>query len=64
MSGHGIGVGAQYCGSYHAKEFGYLVGILCVAPVPAYQQGINAQFLRKTKEQFFNPLFLTFRTCY
>lgn len=57
MAGHGIGVNTQYCGSYYAKEFGYIVGLLSVMPKPAYQQGINKQWLRFTRTDLPNPLF-------
>ena len=57
MAGHGITVAHEYCGTYHAEEFGLIMGIMSVMPVPAYSQGINKQWLRKTKYDFYFPEF-------
>nr|QJB18823.1 MAG: major capsid protein [Microvirus sp.] len=57
MAGHGITASSQFCGSYHAKEFGYMIGILSVMPKPMYEQGINRQWLRRSKFDFFFPEF-------
>lgn len=57
MSGHGITVSDAYCGKYKATEFGLIIGIMSVMPVPAYSQGINKQWLRRTKYDFYFPEF-------
>lgn len=57
LAGHGIGVSSTYCGKYFAKEFGVIVGIMSVMPRSAYQQGINRQWLRRTKYDFYFPEF-------
>lgn len=57
MAGHALHVSEEYCGSYHANEFGWIIGIMSVMPKAAYQQGIARQWLRKTKIDMFNPLF-------
>lgn len=62
-----VGTGSQYgkaitadrnfiC-TYHAKEFGYLVGILSVMPKATYQQGIDRKWLRKSRFDFYSPEF-------
>ncbi|QCS36918.1 major capsid protein [Tortoise microvirus 26] len=58
MAGHGLSVNSGYCGKYYATEYGLLMGIMKVVPRPAYQQGINRQWLRRTKEDFFWPEFV------
>lgn len=57
LAGHGITVSDSYCGKYHAKEFGLIIGIMSVMPRPAYQEGINRQWLKTTKYDYFFPEF-------
>lgn len=32
LAGHGLTVANQYCGKYHAEEFGLIIGIMSVMP--------------------------------
>lgn len=57
MAGHGLTVGQEYIAKYHAEEFGLIMGILSVMPKPAYQQGVNRQWLRRTRYDFYSPEF-------
>ena len=57
LAGHGIAVSDSYCGKYKATEFGVILGLMSVMPKPAYQQGINRQWLRRTKYDFYFPEF-------
>jgi len=57
MFGHGMTVGRNYIGRYTAVEFGYMIGVLSVMPVPSYQQGIPRSWLRSSKYDFFFPEF-------
>lgn len=57
LYGKAITADRNYIGSYHAKEFGYLVGIMSVMPKPTYQQGVDRQWLRKSRWDFFSPEF-------
>lgn len=57
LAGHGIGVSSAYCGKYHAEEFGVIIGLLIVRPKPAYSQGINRQWLKTTKYDYYFPEF-------
>lgn len=57
MAGHGIGADRTYIGSYTATEFGIVMGLLSVMPEAKYQQGINRQWLRRTKFDFLFPQF-------
>lgn len=57
MAGHGITADSQFSGSYHAEEFGLMMGILSVMPRTAYQQGIDKQWLRKSRYDFYFPEF-------
>ena len=58
LAGHGIGVNDGFVGTYRAQEFGVVIGILRVVPKPAYHQGINRQWLKETRYDFYNPLFV------
>jgi len=57
LAGHGIAVNNSFCGKYRATEFGLIMGIFSVMPKPSYQQGINRQWLRQTKYDFYFPEF-------
>lgn len=51
MSGHGIAHVRGNYGNYFCEEHGYIIGIMSVMPVTAYQQGIPKHFL-KTVDPF------------
>jgi len=57
LAGHGITADRKYIGSYRSTEFGYIMGILSIMPRSAYQQGIDRQWLRRTKYDFYSPEF-------
>nr|QJB18783.1 MAG: major capsid protein [Microvirus sp.] len=57
LAGHGMSVSDSYCGKYRATEFGLIMGIMSVMPKPSYSQGINRQWLRRTKYDFYFPEF-------
>ena len=57
LAGHGISVGQTFCASYFAQEFGLIMGVMSVMPKPAYQQGIDRQWLRQTRYDFYFPEF-------
>lgn len=53
MAGHGISVQHQYAGKYHCQEYGLVMGLLSILPKPMYQQGINRQWLRPTRYDYY-----------
>lgn len=57
MAGHGLSVSTQFVGSYDVKEYGWIIGIMSIMPKPAYQQGINRQFLRTSRYDYYFPEF-------
>ena len=57
LAGHGITVGQTFAAKYHALEYGCIIGIMSVMPKPAYQQGIDRQWLRRTRYDFYFPEF-------
>lgn len=57
LAGHGIAVSDSFCGSYRAKEFGLIIGIMSVMPRAVYQQGINRQWLKTTRYDYYFPEF-------
>jgi len=57
LAGHGITVDRSFIAKYRVEEFGLIMGILSVMPRSAYQQGIDRQWLRETKYDFYFPEF-------
>lgn len=57
LAGHGIVAGSGFAASYKAEEFGLVLGIMSIMPKPAYQQGIDRQWLRRTRYDFYSPEF-------
>jgi len=57
LAGHGITASQNFAGKYRVQEYGIIVGIMSVMPRSAYQQGIDRQWLRRTKYDFFFPEF-------
>lgn len=58
MAGHAISVTNGKYGNYYAQEHGWIIGIMSVLPVTAYQQGIEAKFLKTTDPfQYYWPQF-------
>jgi len=57
LAGHGIGVSNGFAGTYFCEEFGLIMGILSIMPRTAYQDGINRQWLRETRYDFYFPEF-------
>lgn len=55
MAGHGIVAGRDFCASYRAEEFGCIIGIMSIMPRSVYQQGINRQWLRATRYDYYSP---------
>lgn len=53
MSGHGMSVDGSFVGKYHVKEHGIILGLAFIRPEAAYQDGINRQWLRRTRYDFF-----------
>jgi hypothetical protein len=57
LAGHGISVAGNHVCRYHAKEFGVIIGLMSIMPRTAYMQGINRQWLRRTRYDFYSPEF-------
>lgn len=57
MAGHGIAVDRRHICKYRAQEYGVIIGILSVMPRSLYQQGIEREFLRSTRYDFYFPEF-------
>lgn len=57
LAGHGIVASESFCGKYRAEEYGLIIGIMSIMPKPAYQQGINRQWLKESRYDFFFPEF-------
>lgn len=48
MAGHGIAYANQGNFKYYCPEYGYIVSILSIMPVPTYQEGLPRMFRRRT----------------
>lgn len=57
MAGHGLAADGQYVGSYNVQEYGLILGVMSIMPKPAYQNGINRQWLRYLPTDFYFPEF-------
>lgn len=55
LSGHGISASRNYAGSYHAKEFGYILTLACIVPDTSYSQGIDKKFSKFSRWDYFWP---------
>lgn len=57
LAGHGIVADAQSLGKYHAKEFGLIITLMSIMPRSVYTQGIDRQWLRRSRYDFYSPEF-------
>ena len=57
LAGHGLVADMTHIGSYRAQEFGLIIGMMSIMPRPSYQQGINRQWLRRSRLEFYFPEF-------
>ena len=57
MSGHGISASSTFCGKYRATEYGVMMGIMSIMPRSMYQQGLQRQWTRRTRYDFYFPEF-------
>jgi hypothetical protein len=57
MAGHGVSVGSSDYVTYKCEEHGYIMGIMSVMPMTAYQQGIPKHFSKFDKFDYYWPSF-------
>nr|QJB20376.1 MAG: major capsid protein [Microvirus sp.] len=57
LAGHGIAADRRFAASYRATEFGLVMGIMSIMPRSMYQQGVDRQWLRRTRYDFYFPEF-------
>lgn len=58
MAGHGVGVAQGKFGSYFCEEHGYIIGVMSIMPMTAYQQGTPKHFMKyEDRFQFYWPEF-------
>lgn len=53
MAGHGITATSGFIGTYRVLEPGIIMTLLSIMPEPVYEDGINRQWLRNEKEDFY-----------
>lgn len=57
MAGRGFGVGRSNQCTYRAEEHGYLFGIMSIIPEPYYFQGIDKEWTRQSRVDYYWPSF-------
>jgi len=57
LAGHGMTAARNFVAKYAASEFGLIIGIMSIMPRPAYQQGVDRQWIKTTKYDFYFPEF-------
>jgi len=57
MAGHGISVGGSQSFNYRCEEHGFIIGIINVQPVTAYEQGLHRSFSRFDRLDYAWPTF-------
>lgn len=57
MAGHGMSVTSGKYGKYFCEEHGFIIGVMSVLPLPAYQQGIEKKYIKTDKFDYFFPEF-------
>ncbi|QCS37344.1 major capsid protein [Tortoise microvirus 89] len=57
MAGHGVAVSTGKAGNYFCEEHGYIIGIMSVMPLTAYQQGVPRHFIKEDRFHYFWPDF-------
>jgi len=57
LAGHGISAATNRVGSYYAPEHGVMMAILSILPKSMYQQGLDREWNRKTRYDFYFPEF-------
>lgn len=57
MAGRGFGIGRSNQCIYRAEEHGYLFGIMSIIPEPYYYQGIDKEWTRQSRVDYYWPSF-------
>lgn len=57
MAGRGFGIGRSNQCTYRAEEHGYLFGIMSIIPEPFYYQGIDKEWTRQSRVDYYWPSF-------
>jgi len=57
LAGHGISAATNRVGTYYAPEHGVMMAILSILPKSMYQQGLDREWNRKTRYDFYFPEF-------
>lgn len=57
LAGKGLTAGGQKAGKYNCTEHGWIIGIMSIMPVAMYSQGIDRQYLRRSRYDYYTPEF-------
>lgn len=55
MRGHGIGAITQRRIKFRSPEHGIIIGLLSIRPKVVYTQGVDREFLKRSRLDFFTP---------
>jgi hypothetical protein len=53
MAGHGITFDASGIDRWRTKEWGVILGLMTIMPEPAYQQGVDREWIKETRYDFY-----------
>jgi hypothetical protein len=57
QAGHGMTLGREFTSKFRVSEFGLVMTLMSIMPKAAYSQGIDRQWLRSTRYDFYHPEF-------
>jgi len=57
MAGSGMAIDGVSIGRYRVQEWGLIMGLLTILPAPAYQQGVDREWIKETRYDFYSPEF-------
>lgn len=57
LAGHGITLNEGFIGSYRVREHGIIMTLMSIVPETMYSQGVDRQWIKKTKYDFYWPAF-------
>lgn len=57
LKGKGTSMNGNFLGKFRAPEFGWCMLLMSIVPKAAYHQGIRRYFTRRSRYDYYNPLF-------
>lgn len=57
LAGHGLSASGNFITNYRVEEYGIIMGLMSIMPRAVYTGGINRQWLRTSRYDFYHPEF-------